>query len=197
MPAKERLGSTQLEIANVDHRLVVDLELAVLQRPVQIDSHLEALVDGRLHLGEEESAAVLSLRFRLVEGDVRVSQKITGVADVSRRDSDRCGHGQAPAFELEGSGPNQLEKAFGQALWVGEDGGSVNQDDELIAADPPDRVRHRETRCEANRNRLEQLVAHDVPEGVIDLFEVVEVQEQESRLLSTFARLVEQPLGSL
>ena len=43
-PSEERLDPLEVEITEVDHGLVVQLELIVAQRRVEIDGHLEPLV---------------------------------------------------------------------------------------------------------------------------------------------------------
>ena len=58
---------------------------------------------------------------------------------------------------------------------------AVEQDRELVAAEPGDGVRRPHGRLEPARDRDQQLVSHLVAERVVDELEAVEVQEQDGR----------------
>ena len=73
-PPEKRLDPLELEVTEVDHGLVVQLELIVSQRGVEIDGHLEPFCDRRLHLGKEAGSTVLLPRFGLVQRHVSVAE---------------------------------------------------------------------------------------------------------------------------
>ena len=80
-------------------------------------------------------------------------------------------------------GRERLDQAPDQVLGdrgVGEAGA---EDRELVAAEPGHGVALADHRPEPRGDQPEQLVTHVVPEGVVDLLEVVEVQQQQRDLL--------------
>ena len=82
-------------------------------------------------------------------------------------------------------------------LRAGRQRGTGNQDDELVPADAPQRVHVADGRAEAGGHGLKEFIADDVAEGVVDLLEVVEVDEEHGHGRLLLAGLGQEPLGPL
>ena len=61
-------------------------------------------------------------------------------------------------------------------------GAALDEHDELVAAEPADRVALAQDAGEPGGDAAQQLVAGGVAEGVVDVLEAVEVDEQRRRL---------------
>ncbi len=95
----------------------------------------------------------------------------------ARRDDDR----RRGAVELEGLA-DDLEHALGDELGRDVHRAAVDEDHELVAAHPPDRVGVAQPRRQAKCDCLQELVAHLVAERVVDVLELVEVDEERRTL---------------
>ena len=93
-------------------------------------------------------------------------------------DADVDGERHRRVVELEGLA-HHVEEALGDELRGDVRGAAVEQHDELVAAHPADRVRPAQGARQPGRDRDEQPVAGAVAEGVVDVLEVVEVEEQQ------------------
>src|SRR5580704_1785179 len=94
------------------------------------------------HLRSEHNETILASSFGPVEGDVCVSDEFGGRVSRSRGDTDACGHGlrtRGCVLQLERRSKS-LEQSLGDKLWPEIRGGSVDEHDELIAAETSDAV---------------------------------------------------------
>jgi hypothetical protein len=90
-----------------------------------------------------------------------------------------AGEGDRGADDAEDALRERPQRAFVRAL--------LDQDSELVAADPGAKLGAAELTLDASGERPEQLVPRRMTEGVVDGLEVVEVQEDESRPLGVAA----------
>jgi hypothetical protein len=72
-PAGQRLERRDLAGVEVDHRLVVDLDEVLLDRPAQLDLELEPAQVLRAHLGGESLGPALAERLGPVHRRVRAA----------------------------------------------------------------------------------------------------------------------------
>ena len=96
------------------------------------------------------------------------------------------------SVELEG-GLKQLEQAATELLGFGCVVDAHLHDRELVAADPGDGVDLPYTGAEPHRDLLEQQIASRVPQGVVNVLEAVEVQQQERRHVAAAAPHLRSP----
>ena len=85
-----------------------------------------------------------------------------------------------PAVEHERAGEAGRDPLGGRDR-VAFAGDVVQQQAELVAAEARDRVGRPDGLAESRRDARQQLVAGVVPERVVDLLEVIEVDEQDGR----------------
>ena len=93
-----------------------------------------------------------------------------------------------PDPELE-RGTEDLEQPVGHQLGSRIHGASVDEHDELVAAQTPDAVDSRAWSADSRLgHRLQELVAHRMAEGVIHILEPVEIDEQGGHLARRMRR---------
>ncbi len=173
-PAHQRFYLTDLTGFQVDDRLVMQLELAVVQSAMQIRLQFQAFDSVCVHAVVENDATRLALRLGLVHGSVRVAQERVCVFGAAGAEGDpQAAHGEDfPPFQMD----------WGQQLprdpvrYGGHIAHAVNVFQEkrkLVAAQPSDGIAGPKARLEALRYRHEQSVSGVMAEAVIDDFEVV------------------------
>ena len=178
-PPHERLEAGELPGLELEHRLVLQLELAPLQRPVQGVAGLEVLEGADPGPLVEELGPAPTPVLRPVHRGVGVPDQGLGrVASPFRAgDPDAGGHEDLPGRE------HHRPFDLGQdPLGEGHDRiGVVHvgaQDRELVAAEAGHRVGRAQDAAEPVPDGHQQLVARIVAEAVVDHLEVVEVEEQ-------------------
>src|SRR5882724_9646928 len=179
LPAQERLGAGDPPAVERDHRLVLGMELAALQRPAERGLQLQQLHGPLVHAGFELDAIPASLRLGAVERRVRVAQQILGprVAGVAVGDPDGGAAEHLHAAQPERDA-QRLVQALGHLAGVAGGVHVLEQDGELVAAQPRDGVGGTQRGLQAAGDLDQQLVAAHVPEAVIDQLEPVDVQHQ-------------------
>ena len=155
-------------------------------------------------------------RLDRVHRDVGIAQQVGDVAAVAREERDAdAGGDEALLHADDDRQAHRLEDALGDALGVALVGHLRQQGDELVAAEPADRlegavrahahgleralehlvgVAH--ARAQAPRHLDQQLVAGAVAERVVDDLEAVEVDQQQRHLVVEAAAVLERPLGA-
>ena len=183
LPADQRLDPVGGHVAEVEGGLVDEEELAFGERLAQVHLELHAVLHGVLHPALEHDEAVLAVPLGAVHRDVRVAQELLRGVAVSRRDPDARGHGDAVLLvlpELEGV-LERVEQALGDQFGAGVQRELLGDHHELVPAEAPERVGPADHAVQARGDRLQELVADGVAEGVVDALEVVEVDEQRRR----------------
>src|SRR5258705_9843746 len=87
-PANQCFDAASVELARIDDRLVVQLELIACDRPAHVVLELAALARRRLHGGLEQAVAVASERFGPVEGEIGILEELIRIVSVLRRECD-------------------------------------------------------------------------------------------------------------
>eukprot|EP01136_Pigoraptor_vietnamica_P033089 Opistho-1_new@95611 len=186
-PAQQRLGTDHRARGDVDLRLVVQPEVAALQRQAHrvVQLHARQQVDVHLRLVEAEAGTAALLH--AVHRGVGVLDQVVHRLAVVRvhRDADARGDAEAHALERERL-PQHLEHAPRNGLGTARIG-LVQQHHELVATEP----RHGVDLAQAGLQPLghldEHAVAEHVTERVVDLLEAVEVEEQQRERRLDFA----------
>ena len=162
-----------------DERLVEELELATRHGLTQIGLECDLRRDPELHGLVEELVAGASVVLGPVHGDVGVRQdRIGRVGAVgAKRDPDACAHLRIVVAEAE-RGTERVEDALRERGRVVNALDVFAEHDELVAAEPRDRVTVAYRRLDSRGGLDQQLVADRVAERVVHGLEAVQVDEQ-------------------
>ncbi len=139
------------------------------------------------------------MALRAVHRDVGVAQQLVGVRAASDGDADARRHVQ-PRRDVSRQRERlaqRFQQPLGDQLRAGRDRQLLGQDDELVAAETPERVGLANRALQARRDGAQQLVAGAVAERVVDQLEVVEVDEHGRDRRPVPARARQQLLGAI
>ena len=183
LPADERLEPLDRARRELDHRLVVQDELAVVDGALQVRLELEALERRVVHRGFEDLVAALAGLLGHVHRDVGVPQQLLGALGtagpgVGGRDADRGAGEDLLALEVERT-LERREDPRGDLGRVDPVPAVLEQDRELVAAEPSGGVGLPERVLQPLADLAEHPVARRVAERVVDRLEVVQVHEQD------------------
>jgi hypothetical protein len=185
LPADECLDPRDPSRRQLDDGLVEDVELAASEAARQLGAQLVPRDDGGVDRRLEHRYAVLAGRLRGVHRDVGVAQQLVGAdARARRRDADADADVDLPPVERERPA-QRLDDAVGHAGRPGKARVVVEQDGELVAAEPGRDVAGSHGRPQPPGDAAQQPVAGVVAEGVVDDLEVVEIEEHHDRHLRT------------
>jgi hypothetical protein len=178
VPPGQRLEADDAARRDLHERLVGDLDPVGLDRVAQVGLEIQPAHHDLVHVRVEDRVAALAFGLRAVHRDVGVAHHVgrSGVG-VGERDPDRRGHDQLAPVEVERILQRLLD-ALGDHGRLAGVADVVEQDRELVAAEPGDGVAGAQGRLQPARDRDQQPVADVVPERVVDELEAVEVEEQ-------------------
>ncbi len=196
-PAHQRLRAVHLAVVEPDQRLVLDEELAPVQRGGQRRGEAVPGDGAGVGLRVGELVAVAAGGLGPVHRDVGAAQHLRRAAFARRSldDADAAAHQQFPAVDADGSG-QRVHDAVGEVVDAALGVGAGGQRHELVAAEPCDHLAGRGGAALEPVGDLDQEpVARGVPEAVVDGLEAVQVQvaEPEPLALAGGERLL-QPL---
>ena len=157
-PAHEGFGTAEPPVGDVDDRLERDGDLAPPPRAAEVGLQREPALGLGAHLEIEDRVTALPARLRAVHRDVGVADReLCGVVAAEHADADAGGgrelglaRVQRQAEDLEHPGRDLVER-------VGI--GVEEQERELVAAEPGDRVARPHAPDEPLGDREEQVVA--------------------------------------
>ena len=178
-PAEQTFDGDDLAGPQIELRLVVQHELMFVDRGTQFfqqQQPVSALVEVRL-VDRKRNAAQLGP----VHRDIRAPQQAGAVGGISGRKRDADARADAGAHRIQDEGLGQPVR---QPL--GDRGGVVGvcvheHHDELVTSQPDKQVGLAQAGRQARAQLLEELVAGGMAEGVVDLLEMVEVDEEEGK----------------
>ena len=165
----------------MQHRLVVQHQLPVLHRVAQLGGDGGLVLDGGAQVGGEQPDPVAAGRLGRVHRQVGVTDQVGGAHPRGRGlrgrgDPDADAQPHHPPAQVEGpvdAGP----AAVGEGLRAG--GVAVAaQHDELVPAEPADGVAGPGGAGQPRGDLPQQVVAGVVAEGVVDVLEAVDVEEE-------------------
>ena len=182
LPADERLEEHDPRGLQVHDRLVVDHELALPEAPGQVRAQLAPGDDRRMHHRLEDRDAVLARRLGAVHRDIGVTQEVARALGVpaTGRDPDARPDRRLLARHREGH-PQRIDDPVGDAGGMAEVRLILDQDRELVPAEPRRQVVGPQDAAEPIGDVDQQPVAGRVPVRVVDHLEVVEIEEEDDR----------------
>ena len=190
LPAQQRLEPADHTVLEAHHRLVVQLELVVGDRALEVGLQLEAGEHDLVHRGLEHPVAALAVALGDVHGSVGVADQVVGVGGAAvpgHRDAEARAHDQLLLVQPQRLGEG-LDDAFGGVRGLLEALHVLQEDRELIPAEAGRRVACANARFESLGHVEQHLVAGGVAEAVVDRLEVVEVEEDHGQALVVAAR---------
>jgi hypothetical protein len=182
-PADEGLDSFDPSGGELDHRLVVQDELAVVDGALEIGLELQALQGGVVHRGFEHLVAALPRFLGHVHRNVGVPQELLGALGSARsrvggRDADGGADEDLLALEVE----RALERREDPRCNLGgvdAVAAVLEQDRELVPSEASGGVRLPERVLQALADLAQHPVTGGMTERVVDRLEVVQVHEQD------------------
>ena len=179
VPAHQRLEADQAAVGQAQDGLVVRHEFLAVQRAAQVAFEFKQLERGFVQVFVEDGETLPAGGLGAVHGHVGIAQQFfrAAVARVHQGDAD-AGRG----VELLAGDAHRLgqrgDDPFGHRHRVVDGVDEVEHDGELVAAQARHHVRVAHAAADAARGFLQQLVADQVADRVVDHLEAVEVEEQ-------------------
>ena len=165
-------------VAEIDDRLVVELELAGGQRPAQIDLHAAPLLHLRIHGRLEEAKGAAAILLGPVQRQVGVAHEHVGVQPIAGADGDADAGADVHLLAVDVVGQaHQFDHAARERSGIGRLGDAGLQNGELVAAHARDDVGVPRQRAQPFGDHLEELVAGGMAQRIVDGLEVVEIEE--------------------
>jgi hypothetical protein len=192
LPAQQRLHARHVVTFDIDDRLIVNVELLLLDGGTQARFDGDALLQLAVHAGAEELKVISAAILRLIHGGVGVAQQLADIRAIAwiqadtdtHRGDERAAihdHGRAERFvDPTGSFVDVV-----RALHV------LEHDDELVAAHAHDDVLIAHRGANARRDCLQQLVAGLVTARVVDVLEAIQIEKHHRQRGTRAARLVD------
>ncbi len=180
LPAHQRFEPHDASGPERHDRLVVHQEIAAVDAAPQVGLELEQGHRALVHVAVEDLVAGLALGLGAVHRDVGVAQDLLGVGVAGRAvgDTDRGGHQDIVPVDREVHAQDFLD-AVGHVDGAAGVVHPVDQDRELVAAQPRHGVAGAEKVLEPAGDAHQQLVADRVAEAVVDVLEAVEVEKED------------------
>ena len=176
-PARERLEPDHRAGVEIHDRLVEGDDLSPLDRASQIGLEPQRGDRALVHVAGEDLVAGATAHLCPVHRRVRVPQHVLGalVARARQRDADAdAGEHLGPPHLQRGG--HLLVNSLGHARGVRLGADVVEQDGELVTAEPRERIAGANAALEPARRRAQDLVTDRVPEAVIDRLETIEIE---------------------
>ncbi len=178
-PTQQRLRGHDRARGEVDARLIAKRELVSFESAAQQRLHLEALGHQRIQLAGKELEVVAPAFLCAIHRRVGVFEESLRIAAVVRVEShaDAAGDVELSLLNdpwLRDGGEHTLHDLcyrFGPRM-------AVDEQDELVSAQPCHRVALAHARLQSSGDLLQQLVAELVAEAVVDEFEPVQIDER-------------------
>ncbi len=183
VPPDQGLGADELAGAKVHDRLVVEHELGLVDGSAQVRFELEPDLDSFLHGRFEDDDSIATVVLGDRPGHFRHSKQAAriGLARRGRRNAHARGQIDEVAGDVHRLSDGS-EDAVGRSqryLWRRM---IVQQDPELVPAEAGTGVGDPDRGSEATRDLLENLVAHVVPQILVDELESVQAHGEDGRV---------------
>ena len=193
LPAHQRFVGDDVAVGQAHDRLVIGHELAALQGAAQIALEFELAQRVFVQAFVEQGEGVAAGRLGAVHGHVGVAQQLfrIAIAGVGQRDAD-AGRG----VELLAGDAHRFGQAadhpFGHHHGVARFLDAIDDDGEFVAAEARDRVRFAHATADAARGLLQQFVADQVADRIVDDLEAVEIEEEHGEIVAALAAVAVQ-----
>ena len=182
LPADQRLDAGDPLRLELDERLVLEEQLVALQRQAELGAELHALDELRAHAGSKRatrplpaSLAAYIARSAFPSTSSAVSVGTGALHAEARRRGDLAPVEDDRRLERAAQALGDLPRLVGAREVLEQDG-------ELVAAEPRGGVLGAQAARQSLRGRAQQLVADRVAEAVVDRLEVVEIDEDHREL---------------
>src|SRR5579863_60899 len=177
-PAQQGLGPHDLSRREVDSRLITEHELLALERAPQMRLELEALRHQRIQLVREELEVVASAVLRAIHRRIGMFEQSRGVLAIlgMQGDTDAAAHEELALLDDPGL-RDRTEHLAHELPDAVRPPVPVDEQHELIATEPSDRVAVAHTRAKSARHALQKLIAEVMSETVVDELEPIEIHE--------------------
>ncbi len=192
-PAQQRFVADDLAVVEALDRLEERLEFLAHDRAAQIAFELEQIQRVAMQRLVEQREAMTALGLRAVHRDVGIAQEILGLAIARRGDCDadarRGEHflvGEADRRVQHVDQALRGKRRVFVVLDVGE------QHRELIAAEARDDIARLQAIGDAAADFLEQFIAEQMADRVVDDLEAVEIEEQHRKQTTRIAHVARQ-----
>ena len=177
-PADQGFRADHPTGAHVDLGLVVEHELVVFKRLANPHQAFMAAAHAAVLIGIENLVAILARQLGLVHRLIRLTQQLIGIHVVVLRVERDAQAGRHLQHVLPD--PHRLRRGIEQAIQHGQAGRYVvkvdQHHDELVAAEPCQRISLAQGLAHAAGQRNQQLVACFMAVGIVDTLESVEVE---------------------
>ena len=197
MPAHESFKAHNLLSLQLDNGLVVKFELLLLDRCLQIALQAPPFPQLLILLRLKEGISTSTGRLRLIQGKIGILQKLIRVTPLAWRqdDADACrGAHFTPEHVMRLA--NGAQYTLGQLRGLHFSGDPRLNDGKFVAAEPRHHIGSAQDLAQALGHALEQCIARRMPQRVVHIFEVVEVDPMKGKagaglLKPTVERLTE------
>ena len=179
VPPDQRLDACDPLAVQTDLRLIVKLQLIVRQGLPKRSFKGLSLLQLDVHILFEKTIDASAIGFGAVESQIGVAQQMIGISLVFRveSDADATADNDLVTLKVEGLGKgvnNPLRQAS-CAIRLTE---LALNDREFVAAQPRQGITCANETLEPSGHLPEKLVAEFMSEGIVDIFEVVEIEQQ-------------------
>ena len=186
LPADQRLGAHDLSRITVNFGLVMQHEfrLVLQQKICRFHSLAERCLQSDplhcfgMYFGRVQRIGIPAIQFRLIHGTVRVHDQTLYVTVVKRVEGDADTAGDIPFVltQLEGL-PDRMQDFFGDVFRISHTADAFQYDRKLVAPETGHGIFLAQQVRQAFCGFLQQQVAEEVAECVIDVLEVVKVEK--------------------
>ena len=157
----------------------MDLEVVVFDSVAQVVFEAESIEGARVHVGIEQLMSCLAARFGVIHGGVGVAHDLLGVnvLGAAERNPDARRGEDFPASNRKRPAQRLLDAecdGVGLRLVIEP----VQEDRELVAAEPGQGISRPQTGFEPPRYGRQELVADEVAQAVVDDLEAIEIEVQ-------------------
>ena len=182
VPARQRLEAGDRAIVEPHDRLIEDRDLLALERPPQIGFDRQPVGFARPHRRLEHLDAVAAVALGVIHGEFGVLEPLLGALrlGVAERHADRAGEEDLAIVE----GDRRAQRAADGFGKRGDARGVAlrqNDEAELIAGQPGERVLRLDQAPEPARQRQQDRVGERHADRVVDLLEAIDVDHHHGR----------------
>ena len=182
IPARQRLEAGDRAVLEPHDRLIEDRDLVALERAPQLRFERQPIGLARPHRRLEQLDAVAADALGVIHRELGVLEHLLGAVRLAVAERNAHRSGEEDLAVVEGDGRAQ---SFAQRLGESDDalGLPLRQQNEreLVAGQPRQRVLRLEQPSEPARQRQQDRVADRDADGIVDLLEAVEVDHDHRR----------------
>ena len=176
LPAHERLHAGQAAGREIDLRLIVQAHLAALDRGAQLGRDRDTVADLDVERVAVEAEAVAAVFLGAIEREVGVDHEGVGRRDLGPIEGDADARRDAHLVAVDQEGPRQKLVDRARQRIRGDVVHVRLQHREFVAAEARDRIALAHGAGDALRHLLQQAVADRMPERVVGVLEVIEIE---------------------